>query len=124
MSETQTKAWALTERGPSSSHVQPEELKGRSRPRLLLAPGLPLGFGTAPVLLDYRGLKRTGEGEGGCFFLRKGLRRGTAHCYVQRGEAGPSSRALGKRSGTPAPKTQPLGSRVCFAPFSDAHKSP
>lgn len=84
MSETQTKAWALTGRGPSSSHVQPEELKGRSRPRLLLALGLPLGFGTVPVLLDYRGLKRTGEGEGGCFFLWKGLRRGTATSSTER----------------------------------------
>lgn len=59
---------------------------------------------------------------GGCLFLWKGLGGGTSLCYILYGD-GFQSCTLGKQWGMPVPKTQLLGSWICFVSFPHVHKA-
>ena len=114
MSETQNEAWAPTWRG-SSFHIQPEELNGRSRPWLLLAPRLPSGSSVVTVLVDLQGFEEH-RGQECLSAFNKGSEAAllSAVSCIKRLDPSP---AFGKRSGMPVPKTQLLVSWVCFASF-------
>lgn len=117
MSETQNKAWTLTW-SSTSFNTQPEDgqqispLAPPAHTKIYLW-ALVCWFSCWTMGVQQE--RRTVSG--GCFFLWKGLRRGTALCYVPHREARSQPRALGRGSGTPIPRAQLLGSWVCFAPF-------